>query len=355
MQIRLVIGEGDNRYLNNLIRFLEKNYMDKLEIFSFSTPDMLRNYLKSGLADVILIDENFGIGVDEIEGYGKAAYLCDNILETGRDGARTIAKYKKPDLIYKDILDIYAEKGKRAVFGDGSAHLGNLILVTGCSGGTGASTFAAALAKQYATRNKKTLYLNLEPMGSAADFFTGNGTYCFEDVIFALKSQRTDILLKMESTVRTDRSGVDFFEPCSMSMYMLELTHEDIIKTMEALKRSKNYDYVVIDMNLKVSGEFMEIMNCMNRIILVQDGSETSNSKFLRTMEALQILENQMDINIMSIMSVVYNRFSSSKSSSEITNLQLPVLGKIPPIKHALVNEIIDYIGKELPNIFETL
>ncbi len=355
MQIRLVIGEHDERYLNNLVRFLEKNYLDKLEIFSFSIPEMLENYLASGLADVILIDENFGVDAKSAAGYGKTAYLCDNASETEIDGIRTIAKFKKPDLIYKDILDLYAEGGNRAAFGSGSGYFGNLVLVTSCSGGTGASTFSAALARQYAARGKKTLYLNLEPMGNATDFFSGNGNYRFEDIIFALKSRRADILLKMESTVRTDRSGVCFFEPCSTSMYMLELTHEDIIKTLDTLRGSKTYDYVVIDMNLKISKEFMEILGRMNRIILVQDGGETSNSKFARTMEAIEILESQTKINVTGAMSVVYNRFSSSKSSREIPGLKLPVLGKIPPIKHALVNEIIEYIGKEMSGIFEGL
>ena len=106
MQIRLVIGEQDNRYLNNLIMFLEKNYMDKLEIFSFSRPEMLLDYLAEGSADVILVDENFGIKADILEGYGKTAYLCGSVTENQKDGIRVLAKFKKPDLIYKDILDL---------------------------------------------------------------------------------------------------------------------------------------------------------------------------------------------------------------------------------------------------------
>ena len=353
MQIRLVIGEQDNRYLNNLIMFLEKNYMDKLEIFSFSRPEMLLDYLAEGSADVILVDENFGIKADILEGYGKTAYLCGSVTENQKDGIRVLAKFKKPDLIYKDILDLYAEGGNRVAFRKDVTHSGNLILVTGCSGGMGASTFAAALARKYASRGKKTMYLNLEKTGGSSDFFSGNGNYRFEDVIFALKSQRADVMLKMESTVRTDRSGVCFFEPCSTAMYMLELTQEDILRILDVLGGS-GYDYVVVDMNFQLSVEFVEIMSRMHRIILVEDGGETANSKFQRAMEALLILEKQTKLNVTGSMAVVYNRFSSSKSSSEIPGLRIPVLGKIPPIKHALVHEIIDYmLGQQ--ELFETL
>jgi len=355
MQIRLVIGEQDQRYLDNLITFLEKNHMDKLEIFSFSKPEMMQDYFSTGTADVILVDERFGIQAEALQKFGKVGYLCDNISGMEKGGVRRIARFKKPDLIYKDILDLYAEGGNRQAFRSGGKHSGNLVLVTSCSGGTGASTFAAALAQKYASRGKKTLYLNLETTGGSSDFFSGNGNYRFEDVIFALKSQRADVMLKMESAVRTDRSGVYFFEPCSTAMYMLELNHEDIMKILDVLGDNGNYDYVVIDMNFQLSKDFMEIMDRMHRIILVQDGGETSNSKFQRTMQALRILEEQMKINVTTAMAVIYNRFSSSKSSSRIPELRLPVVGEIPPVKHALVNEIIDYMLTKRQEVFKEL
>lgn len=213
--------------------------------------------------------------------------------------------------------------------------------------------FAAALAKKYASRGKKTLYLNLEMTGSSADFFSGSGNYRFEEVIFALKSQKADVLLKMESAVRVDRSGVYYFEPCTTAMYMLELNHDDIMKILEVLQRS-DYDCIVFDMNFALTKDFMEVMSYMDQIILVQDGNDTSNTKFERTIEALQIMEGQNQIKVMPQMSLIYNRFSSSKSSNEIPNLPFPVIGKIPPIKHAVSGEIMDYI-LTLQDLFENL
>lgn len=354
MQIRLVIGEQDSRYLNNLVLYLEKNHMDKLEIFSFSKPEMLQVYLKDGVADIILVGEDFGINAETLSSYGTTAYLTDGEGSNVSDNVRKIAKFKKPDLIYKDILDLYAEGGKRQIFRSNSQKTGHITLVTGVSGGTGSSTFAAALAKKYALRGKKVLYLNMEPTGMASDFFDGVGDYHFEDVIFALKSRRTDVRLKMESAVRTDPSGVHFFEPCTNSMYMLELTHEDIMKLINTLESGLGYDNIIVDMNFRLTKEFMEIMGHMHRIILVQDGGETSNSKFERTMEALQIMEEKDKTNVTGVMCLLYNRFSSSKSSSEIKGLRIPVIGKYPPVKHAYVKEIIQFM-LEKQEVFDNL
>lgn len=356
MQIRLIIGDADNRYLNNLVSFLEKNYMSKLEIFSFSNRNVMMEYLKDGTADVILIDESIGVTAQELSSYGKTACLCSSAAASRPEGVRVIEKYKKPDLIYKDILDLYADSGAVRNFRPdaGLSGAGKMILVTGFSGGTGASTFAAALAMKCASKGKKTLYLNLETTGSSSDFFSGTGNYCFDDVIFALKSQRADICLKMESSVRKDgKSGVYYFESCSTPMYMLEMTAQDTLKILEVLAVSGDYEYVIVDMNFQLSMDFMEITKQMNRIVLVEDGTETANSKFTRTMQALKVIESQCKYSVTDIMTVVYNGFGT-KSSSEIPGLRLPVLGKLPVIRRALVHEIINYI-LGIEEVFEKL
>ena len=53
----------------------------------------------------------------------------------------------------------------------------------------------------------------------SSDFFQGMGITISRDVIFALKSRRADVGLKMEITVRTDASGVNFFSMYQCHVY----------------------------------------------------------------------------------------------------------------------------------------
>lgn len=351
MQIRLAVGEQDSRYLEHFVTYLERNYMDRLEVSSFTRPETFREMVTRGSFDVILVDEAFGISTEELREYGRTAFLSEIESKDSGDGIRRIAKYKKPDLIYKDILDIYAESGVRGVFQ--KSHQGQITLVTGFSGGTGASTSAAALAKHYAAAGKKVLYLNLEPMGMSTDFFQGMGDYHFEDVIFALKSRRADVGLKMESTVRTDASGVNFFAPCTNAMYMLELGDEEQKKLLDAAE-GLGYEQIIVDKQMTLDSDGLDFLGRMDQVLVVQDGGETSNSKAIRTIEALKILEEQKKEHYLDRMKLLYNRFSSSKSSSEIPGLPIPVIGKFPPIKHALVGEIIDYMMTK-QDVFQSL
>lgn len=343
MQIQLVIGEQDSRYLNHLLAYLERKHMDKVEIVSFTQPEFLLDYLGKHGADVILIDEAFGIDCSQVKEYGRTACLCDGPSGQKNAEIRYIEKYKKPDLIFKDVLDLYAEAGGRSIVKKGEGEDAcRMILVTGFSGGTGSSTLAAAAATALAAEGQKTLYLNLERTGSSGDFFRGPGNYRFDDIIYALKSKRADVGLKMESCVRQDSSGVWFFEPCDTAMYMLELSKEDITRILTELRGSGQYRYVIVDFDFILGRDCLEIMDLMDSIILVNDGTETANTHFWRAWRAMETLEEQMKINLTGRMSLVYNRLSSSRSSCKLQNLKIPVLGDIPPIKHALVKEIIE-------------
>ena len=86
-----------------------------------------------------------------------------------------------------------------------------MIIFSSPSGGVGTSSMAAACAVHYAMQGKKVLYLNLEKFGSADVFFSGEGQFDMSDIIYTLKSKKTNLALKLESCVKQDISGVYFY------------------------------------------------------------------------------------------------------------------------------------------------
>ena len=202
--------------------------------------------------------------------------------------------------------------------------------------------------------DKKVLYLNLERLGMSSVFFDGEGTYNFDEVIYALKSQKTSLALKLQSAVRKDSSGVYYYAPCSSPMYMMELKNSDILQLLEAIASAKEYDRVIVDMQYETSESFMDILAHMNRIVVVNDGSQIANTKFMRAMEILEYMESQTSTMVTNRMQLLYNRFSSSKNTSnELETPKMPVIGKAPRVEHAQTKEIVKYLV-EKNNLYDT-
>ena len=90
-------------------------------------------------------------------------------------------------------------------------------------GGVGGSSAAAACAMRFAQKGKRALYLNLERFGSADVFFSAEGSSSLGDVIYAVKSQKGNLEIRLESSVKRDGSGVFFFSPPKLALDTAEL------------------------------------------------------------------------------------------------------------------------------------
>ena len=230
-----------------------------------------------------------------------------------------------------------------------------VILVQSFSGGTGASTFAAAASMYSASQETRTFYLNLEDSGSSEDFFTAQGSERIDGVLAEMQKGTGNFAGFAASHAQTDAgTGVSYFLPSANALTMARLTAEDWLRLLNALKQSGSYERIFVDCGFGLDERHLAMMDAADKIVVVTDGSEPANTKFYRAFDAVLELQEQNQMNLTARMVLLYNCFSSSKSSSRLEYVELPVVGTIPPVKHALVREIIQ-VMLERQNIFERM
>lgn len=325
MKIRLAVLEKDKIYLNRLSAVFGGKYADKCEMYAFTDQEAAMAALDASGIDVLLASVSFDIDTGAIPKRCGFAYLVESSdIDTVKDQP-AICKFQMADLIYKQILMVYSDHASRIGFKmDGDS--ARTILFTGVSGGVGTSTMAAACARHFAAAGKKVVYLNLERFGSPELFFHGQGQFTMGDVIFAVKSKKPNLNMKLDGCIRQDASGVHFFAQCPIALDMLELNAEDITRLLETLKRNCDNDYIVVDADFSLDKEFLDIMRQMHAIVLVGNGTSESNLKTERAYEALMTLENGADLPLNKRMGFLYNKVSS-RGGSEIACKDLRVLG----------------------------
>lgn len=182
-----------------------------------------------------------------------------------------ICKFQKADLIYKQILSIYSEVISNISGLKLNVDECKVLAFTSAGGGTGSSTVAAACAVHFASKGRKVLYLNLEEFGSSDIFFEGEGQFDMSDVVYALKSNKTNLVLKLESCVRQDTSGVYFFSQPKVALDILELGTEDILRLISELEMTGAFDYIIADMGLGLDEKHLKIYGRAYAVVLVGD------------------------------------------------------------------------------------
>lgn len=344
MKIKLAILEQDQIYLNRLASALSARYADRFEVYSFTDPDAALSALDKAGIDVLAAAEAFEIDAARLPGRCGFAYLVESSnLDTLR-GQKTIGKFQKADLICQEILNVHSGHAGSIAASKQEEGTATVLAFTPVSGGCGSSTAAAACALHAAIQGKRTLYLNLEQLGSASLFFNGDGQYSLSDVIFALKGKTADFAVTLENCVRRDPRGVFFFSPGKLALDMQQLGPDDMMSLIRELRRTGSYDLIVVDFDFSLDRKMIEVYRQAHKWVWVGDGTEISNEKISRAFAAAAALEQTAGIPLTGGITLLYNKFNN-KTGKTLTDAGIKILGGAPEFEQATAAQAMEKLS----------
>lgn len=354
MKIKLIILSQDETYVQRLEYGLSK-YSSNLELYIFKDVDSAYECLKNNSINVFISERNFEINTEEISPYCTVAYFTDDSSIDKISGVDAVGKYQSTDAIYKRIVYLYTKNSDQAVILKKKARNSacKKILFTSFSGGTGTSCAAVACCKNISLRGHKVLYFNLESEASTNIFFQGEGSANISDIIYALKSKQPNFNLKLEASLKRDESGVLFYGEPPVSLDMKELNNKEMRYLIKELDNSALFDYIIFDYSYVGNKQSMEFLSEFENIVLVCNGEEVSNYKSERAIESLRIFEQENSVDILSNITLLYNKFSN-KTGKDMTagNLKSFQNG-VPKLEHASTYEVVRFL--ESRNLFSAL
>lgn len=344
MKIKLAILEKDSNYLNKIVAVFNKRYSDKIQVYSFTNIDVAMKIFSTIKIDVFIASDMFDIDLEKLPKKCCFAYFVDSPDIDMINNVKSICKFQKVELIYKQILNIYAEKAENITGVSINGNECKTLIFFSPSGGAGSSTIAASTALHFALRGKKTLYINLEKFGCSDIFFSAEGKFDMSDIIFALKSKNANLAMKFESCVKKDSRGVYFYSSPKRAFDMLELSYEEILVFISELQITGFYDYIMVDINFDMSNDFINMLTKFSYIVITNTGSEISNNKISRFYDAMLLIEKNSDISILNKVCMIYNKFSS-KTGKVLEGIDLRNIGGIQRFKQATDNQIVQEIS----------
>lgn len=328
MRMKLVICTTDENYASRFVDYFNVHYGDKIELSQFTDYSLVKEFVQTKNIDICLLGAEFVEDETNIE-VGKAVPI---ILTEEKDEdfeVKTIFKYQKAEFIYKELLNVLADR-KTGVKMFRRRDPGQARSYAFCSpsGGSGATTAAIAYAMNLA-KTKSVLYLDLQQFSNSGVALKGEGNGKFDDVIFALKSKRSNLAMKLESVVRTSKEKVCFYECCDNPLDMQELTADEIKMLLEEILSSGVYQEVIIDIDNCLRPIEIAVMEQVDSIVCVAGGNDENEMKFAKYHRCLELIEKRNQKELVDKMVVFYNKFSN-KTSRDITNGLAPVVGGIP-------------------------
>ena len=344
MKYKVAVVDNDELYLGRMCRLFGEKYADKLTIYSYSSVDNYEKGKENNRFDLVLYAEGIIAPQDIPKGTLTAYFVGQNDIDKIED-IPAICKFQKHEILLKQIMDMCLESEvthytKKNVLGN----ITKVLYVTSAQGGVGASTVAVAAAKHFAQTGKKVLYISLEKNSITDMFFRPTEESTFSDVIYTLKSKKSNMISRVENIVQKDDSGVYFFSPCRTVFDMNELTLTDIEQLLKEICSMGSYEYIIVDALLEYDEAGYFLCDYADNILLVSDGSQASEHKLEKLIEAMLIWDSQKDARFVTKSSLVYNRFDS-KYGSQSPQLDIKIQGGIPKYEGAQEKQIADQIA----------
>lgn len=350
MKIKLAMLESDSNYLKRVVPMFNSKFANELEIYSFTDIDAAMECLEEKKIDVFLASDTFKIDYSLIPKRCGFAFLVESLDIDSVEQHKAICKFQKGELIYKQILSIYSEHVPN-ITGVSNVENGSMKTIAFCSpcGGVGTSTVAAACAIALAAKGYRVLYLNTEIYGDSDMFFSCDGQFNFSDVIYAVKSNKTNRAMKLQSAIKQDASGVYYYSSVKVPLDMMEMKSDDYITLQNELKMIGAYDYVVMDVEYPKTQEAYEFLQYCNSIVWVTDETEASSLKVGKAFRAIQILDGQADFAIQPRLWLVKNK----TARNDMAQNEIRVLGSLPMYQSVLASQMARQLS--VSNMYEQL
>ncbi len=343
MRFKVAIVDKDNLYLQRLARVFSEKYADNMDLYSFSSLEAFENRSVTARFDLVMYGEGI-IAVEDIPNGQHAMYLVAQADIDKVEGVSAICKYQKHEILFKKIVSYCIDQDntnyiKKNVMGNAC----KVVLVSGANGGAGATTVASAIARYHAQNGKKVLYVSFEKNPATSLFFTSDGDATFSDVIYMLKSKKSNIISRLENIVQKDETGVYFFKQCKTIFDMEELTQDDKRSLIEEICSFGEYDYLVIDDVISCNKEGFAICDYADYIVLISDGSRPSELKLDQISTVIGIWDEEKDARFRPKTKVFYN---GNTERLAMTDEQFVVMGESPRFDHMTEREVSEKVAE---------
>lgn len=344
MKIKLAILHSDATYLSRLSSILGEKYRGKLAMYVFTDHEAALSALSAEKIDVFLADDFFEIDTSEIPQQCGFAYFVGSPEVDTFKGHPAVCQFQRTELLYKQILNVFSEAaGETSVR---NIYSGNtkLVMFSSPCGGVGTSTLAAACAARFANRGRRVLYLNLERFGGADAYFSAEGAFDMSDVVYAVKSRRSNLAIKLESCVRRDGCGVYYFATAKVALDMMELSAEEQAELVSTLEKFGGYDCIVVDVDFSLDQETLMLLRRAHALVCVGDGLPVSGTKIQRAYGALKVLEQESPMPLTERICMIQNKFTG-KFDSALSELGIRSVGVVAKLRHKADEQIVDQLA----------
>ena len=260
----IVVVEPDKDYLNRLEMGLVKMFWKTADLELISEPEFFDEYFAlPKKIDLLIIDESMYTDRLRMHDIEKTFILTEDPEPEDRPEQQEVVRLYKFCNLGALLGRIASVERTNSVTEERKTRV---VTVISPSGGAGSTTVAMGICASMRENLKSAFYINPQ---------------MYQDFHYYLQSRetlQTEVCMKMQEPgmeldqkVRASflKEGFTYFPPLGSSRESLGITETAYLRLTEHIVRSKEYDFVVIDLGNELSGDSVKFLDMADRVLTV--------------------------------------------------------------------------------------
>lgn len=286
----LVICDREFRYANGLGENISKRSELALRVSTCTCLESVMQFLEGREIHILIIDEDFAY---EERSKMKAEQTFVLTKESCRDlgyEEKEIYKFQSADQILAEVFEVYYDKTKLSILKSVKKPKQRIFGVYSPIHRVGKTTFAIALGKELA-KKEKTLYLNLEEYPDVEGRFMRADGRNLGDLLYYMRQENQNIAMRLSAIIGR-LEELYYVPPILMSSDLKEVPFEDWQNLLGILNESI-YENIVLDISESVQG-LPGLLQMCDRIympVLEDAVSKKKLALFEENLQALRLTE----------------------------------------------------------------
>lgn len=279
-RLLVVIADEDEKYLSTLeYKFLQE-LDDKIDLEIISDRAYFENFFSQPkTAEIVAVCESFYSRELRRHNINNLFMLTENKGEgdTAELAVNQIYKYTGIKEIYNEM--IYRSRDK--IENDDAAEKETkIIAMYSAIGGSGKTVLGMALADSLERNHRKVLYINAESIQEFGHYLNDKSGMTNE-AIRSIKNDLNHTYTNVRHFIR--KEGFSYLPPFEVSLDALNLDETIFENLVRTAKESKEYDFIVVDIEAGYSREKMRLLQQADKalVILLQDELSVAKTEYL--------------------------------------------------------------------------
>lgn len=271
---RIIIADTDLNYIIPLQLKFTEEFFDKIDLEIITDKEYFGNlFLYPQRADILVVSEDLYDSSFKKHNINNLFLMMEQYEENQTDELNLNRLFKYTSI--KEIFNKIIGKSAGALNIDESVKKeSQIVLVCSGCGGVGKTTVALGISASLTKSYKKVLYINAGRLQYFQRMLENQSVISVADIYAKLARANENIYSDIKHIIR--KEIFSYLPPFKAALLSLGIPYSIYEKIAVSVKKSKDYDYIVIDADTAFDEDNAKLLNISDKVIVVTEQTSTS-------------------------------------------------------------------------------